>query len=138
MKDEVLECLRTNTPLSPLHAELEKRRNMNYVDLLDWRLDHYPSVHNENNNVACASYEISMIVKEWYLQSQGIQIPYYQYTNEDFELSTQWGNISTDYSTKVLLPVIQQLLTVPGSPKQFETETSLHIETEFPSASKSM
>ena len=82
MKDEVLECLRTNTPLSPLHAELEKRRNMNYVDLLDWRLDHYPSVHNENNNVACASYEISMIVKEWYLQSQGIQIPYYQYTNE--------------------------------------------------------
>ena len=52
---------------------------------------------------------------------------FYQKTNEDFELSTQSGNINTDYSTKVLLPVIQQRLTVPGSPKQFETETSLHI-----------
>ena len=77
IKDEVLECLRTNTPLSPLHAELDKRRNMNYVDLLDCRLDHYPSVHNENKNVAYAYYEISMIVKEWYLQRKLCTRPHF-------------------------------------------------------------
>ena len=35
MKDEVIESLRTHTPLSQRHAELEKRLDMDYVDLLE-------------------------------------------------------------------------------------------------------
>ena len=58
MKDELIESLRTHTPLSHLHAELEKRLYMDYVDLFEWRLDHYPSVQNESNDITCASYEI--------------------------------------------------------------------------------
>ena len=137
MKDEVIESLITHTPLSQLHAELEKRLDMDYVDLLEWRLDHYPSVQNESNDITCASYEISMIVKEWYLESQGIQIPYYQYTNEDFEFSTLWGNKSTDYSTKFLLPVVQQLLTASHSAERPTTEIQ-NLETGFSSPSHSM
>ena len=97
---------------------------MDYVDLLEWRLDHYPSVQNECNDITCASYEMSMIVKEWYLESQGIQVPYYQYTNKDFEFSTLWGNKSTDCSTKVLLPVVPQLLTASHSAETTNSRNS--------------
>ena len=78
-----------------------------------------------------------MIVKEWYLESQGIQIPYSQYTNEDFEFSTLWGNKSTDYSTKVLLPVVQQLLTASHSAERPTTEIQ-NLETGISSPSQSI
>ena len=78
-----------------------------------------------------------MMVKEWYLESQSIKIPYYQYTNDDFEFSTLWGNKSTDYSTKVLLPVMQQLLTVSNAPNRSGMKI-LDVETDSFSSLQSL
>ena len=44
MKDAVIDSLRTHIPLSQLHADLDEIRDVNYVDLLEWRLEHYPSI----------------------------------------------------------------------------------------------
>ena len=103
MKTQVIESIRTNTPLSPLHEELHKK----------WKSQYYPSAYDENSEVTNreTSLEISEILSEWYLESYNIQIPIFQFTDEEFKFSSHWGQLSMDYSTKVLLPVVQQLLS---------------------------
>ena len=112
MKAQVIESIRTNTPLSPLHEELHKRRDMDFRDLLDWKNEYYLSAYEENSEVTNrdTSLEISEILSEWYLESYSIRIPIFQFTDEDFKFSSHWGQESMDYSTKVLIPVVQQLL----------------------------
>ena len=104
MKEDVIQSLRMNTPLSKLHEDLDKRSDVDYKDLLDWRLENYPSVLNIDTDVSNASYDISEILKEWYSQSQDIKVPLFQYTDEDFAFSTYWGNKSINYSTKLFSP----------------------------------
>ena len=54
---------------------------------------------------------MSNVLVEWYLECFGVKIPEYQYTQEDNDFATRWLSESMDYSTKILLPVVQQLLT---------------------------
>ena len=65
--------------------------------------------------------EMSEVLNQWYLESFGVKIPIYQYTNEDFEYSTHWQQKSMNYSTKVLQPVLNELLI-----NYPETKTSYH------------
>ena len=69
MKTQVIESIRTNTPLSPLHEELHKKRDVDYKNLLEWKSQYYPVTNRET------SLEISEILSEWYLESYNIQIP---------------------------------------------------------------
>lgn len=130
MKVKVIESLKTNTPLSPLHEELDKRRTMKYKDLFDWRMQHYPSIYDLNTDIGNlnASEEISDILREWYLESNNIKIPEYLFTDEDHEISSRWSIESIDYATKVLLPVIQQLLILPNETEMKDLK-SLSLES---------
>ena len=85
MKTQVIESIRTITPLSPLHEELHKRRDMDFEDLLDWKNEYYPSAYEENIEVTNrdTSLEISEILSEWYLETYIIKIPIFQFTDED-------------------------------------------------------
>ena len=58
MKENVIESLRMNTPLSKLHRDLGKRSHMNYKDLLDWRLDNYPFVITIDSDISDASLDL--------------------------------------------------------------------------------
>ena len=113
MKQKIIESLRTNTPLSILHEDLHKRRGMNFKDLIDWRMQHYPSIYVQDHWNYNLSNDISEILREWYLESNNIKIPEFLLTEQDFEISSRWNAESADYSTKILLPVIQQLLHSP-------------------------
>ena len=113
MKEHVIGSLQTNIPLSPLHNDLHNRSDMHYKDLYDWRLEHYSPIYEEDTSSITnydTSLEISEILNKWYLESQNVSIPYYHYTSEEIEYSSQWERKSTDYVTKVLLPVVQKLL----------------------------
>ena len=120
MKEDVIKSIQKDTPLSPLHNELLKRCHMPYNELFDWRMQHYPSTYEGNNAITDydINLELSEILNNWYLESHDVKIPFYQYTNEEFDFSSYWERRSTDYSTKILLPVIQQLLSKPF---QYET-----------------
>ena len=54
------------------------------------------------------------------LESNEIKIPYYQHTSQDFEFATEWQTESMNYATKVLLPVVKELIVV-------------HLNSEIPS-----
>ena len=62
---------------------------------------------------------MSNLLAQWYLDSFEVKIPEHQYTDEYFQFSSHWAMESMDYSTKILLPVVQQLLftshTLPKS-----------------------
>ena len=76
---------------------------MHYKDLYDWRLEHYSPIYEEDASTITnynTSPEISEILNIWYLESQNVSIEYL----------SQWERKSTDYVTKVLLPVVQELL----------------------------
>ena len=45
MRSQIVNSIRTTTPLSELHRELHKRRDKSFRDLFDWRTDHYPSTN---------------------------------------------------------------------------------------------
>ena len=108
----IMHSIRTNVPLSDLHRELNLRRDMKFIDLFNWRTDHYPSTYpvNSNDSQLETSYEMSNLLAQWYLDSFEVKIPEHQYTDEDFQFSSHWARESMDYSTKILLPVVQQLL----------------------------
>ena len=134
MKDVVIKSIQTHTPLSQLHGELDKRCDMNFKELLDWRLQHYPSVYELDSDIGNYNIgeEITDILRAWYLESFNIKIPEFLVTDEDFEISSHWNKKSVDYSTKVLLPVIQLLLINP--PKSEIIENSKHPEIETSSS----
>ena len=56
------------------------------------------------------SQEVTEILVQWYLESFEIKIPMFQYTKEDFEFSTKWQQKSMDYTTKVLYPVLSEMM----------------------------
>ena len=118
MKSLIINSIKTNIPLSDLHRELHKRRDMKFKDLFNWRTDSYPSYYTESpqEDQLKTTYEMSNLLAQWYLDSFEIKIPEYQYTGEDFDFSTRWSEESMDYSTKVLLPVVEQLLATSKAP----------------------
>ncbi|KAI6652476.1 hypothetical protein LOD99_7490 [Oopsacas minuta] len=112
MKEDVIKSIKKNTLLSPLHNDLFKRCHMPYNELFDWRVRHYLSTCE--GETAITDYdinlEVSEILNKWYLESHDIKIPFYQYTREELDFSSYWERKSTDYTTKILLSKIQQLL----------------------------
>ena len=76
---------------------------------------------------------ISNLLAQWYLDSYEIKLPVIQYTDEARQFSAHWERESMDYSTKILLPVVQQLLsTSQHLPKSdccvLATSASAHLE----------
>ena len=113
MKTHIINSIKTTTPLSGLHRELHKRRDMSFRELFDWRTDRYPSTYTaeRQDDQLETTYEMNNLLAQWYLESFGVEIPENQSTSEDREFAYRWSTESIDYSTKVLLPVVQQLLT---------------------------
>ena len=60
--------------------------------------------------------EITEVLAQFYLESYKVKIPEYQYTCQDFEFSTKWATDSMNYATKVLLPVVKELLAAHFEP----------------------
>ncbi|KAI6658293.1 hypothetical protein LOD99_15562 [Oopsacas minuta] len=95
------------------NTQRQERCYMPYNELFDWRVRHYSSTYE--GETAFTDYdinlEVSEILNKWYLESHDIKIALYQYTREELDFSSYWERKSTDYTTKILLPVIQQLLS---------------------------
>ena len=134
MTSLIINSIKTNIPLSDLHRELHIRRHMKFKDLFNWRTDSYPSYYTEypQEDQLETTYEMSNLLAQWYLDSFEIKIPEYQYTGEDFDFSTRWSEESMDNSTKVLLPVVEQLLATSkasaNSDNTLATPASLRLE----------
>ena len=114
MKSDIINSIKTNTPLPELHRELHLRRDMPFKELFNWRTNNYPSnytIHSPDDQLE-TTFVMSNLLAQWYLDSFDIKIPEYQYTDEDYEFSSQWSTKSFDYSTKVLIPVVQQLIAI--------------------------
>ena len=118
MKSQSMHSIQTNVPLSDLHRQLNLRRDMKFIDLFNWRTDHYPSTYpvNSNDSQLETAYEMSNLLAQWYLDRFEVTIPEHQYTYEDFQFSSHWARGRV---WKILLPVVQQLLftshTLPKS-----------------------
>ena len=112
MKVRIIDSIKTNTPLSELHRQLDKRIELPFKELFDWRHCHFPPTNFPENRLMDfdTSQEMSEVLSQWYLESFGVKIPIYQYANDDFEFSTRWQQKSMNYSTKVLQPVLNELL----------------------------
>ncbi|KAI6652441.1 hypothetical protein LOD99_7455 [Oopsacas minuta] len=99
MKEHVIGSLQLNIQLSPLHNDLHNRSDMLYKDLYDRRLEHNPPIYDEDAS-SITNYdtilEISEIMNTWCLESQNVSIPYYHYTSEEIEHSSQWKRKSID------------------------------------------
>ena len=76
---------------------------MPYNELFDWRMQHYPSTYEGDNAITDydINLELSEVLNNWYLESHVVKIPFYQYTNEEFDFSSYWERRSTGYSTKI-------------------------------------
>ena len=87
MKSQIMHSIRTNVPLSDLHRELNLRRDMKFIDLFNWRTDHYPSTYpvNSNDSQLETSYEMSNLLAQWYLDSFEVK---YQNTNTQMKISS--------------------------------------------------
>ena len=111
MKGRIIDSIKTNTPLSELHRQLNKRIDLPFKELFDWRQRHFPPTEIPENRLMDidTSQEMSELLSQWYLESLRVKIPIYQYTNDDFVLSTHWQEKSMNYSTKVLQPVLNEL-----------------------------
>ena len=64
MKFRIIVSIKLNTPLSDLHNELHLRQDMSIRDLIDWRLENYPSTFKRENEgfKLEISFEISNIL----------------------------------------------------------------------------
>ena len=124
-KDRIINSIKYSDPISQLHFELNCRLHLPYDELLEWRVDNYPSTNNCEDELLDfdTTQEISEILTTYYLEAYEIKIPYYQYTSQDFEFATKWQTESMNYATKVLLPVVKELLVA-------------HFNSEIPSQSQ--
>ena len=120
MKSQILDYISTKKPLSKLHSEL-----------FDWRQEHFPPTEIPEMRLMDfdTSHEMTDILSQWYLDSDGIKIPYYQYTNEDFNFSTHWQQESMNYSTNVLQPVLNELII--NTPETLPTTLNNVINSEY-------
>ena len=102
MRNRVIESIKTNTPLSELYRQLDQRIDLPFDELLDWKQDHFPPTKIPEHKLMDfnTSQEMSEVLNQWYLESAGVKIPFYKYTNDDFEFSTHWQQKSMNYSTK--------------------------------------
>ena len=116
-KSKIINSILTSTPLSQLHSQLHIRSHFDFRDLLDWRYAHYPSINSEEIEMDLdTTQEITEVLAQFYLESYEVKIPEYQYTCQDFEFSTKWATDSMNYATKVLLPVVKELLAAHFEP----------------------
>ena len=111
MKGRIIDSIKTNTPLSELHRQLDKRIDLLFKELFDWRQRHFAPTKIPENRLMDfdTSQEMYEVLSQWYLESLGVKIPIYQYTNDDFEFSTHWQQKSMNYLTKVFQPVLNEL-----------------------------
>ena len=118
LKSKIINSIISSTPLSQLHSELHSRLHFDFRDLLDWRHDHYPSINNEESEMMDldTTQEVTEVLVQFYLESYSVKIPEYQYTSQDFEFSTKWATDSMNYATKVLLPVVRELMAAHFEP----------------------
>ena len=79
------------------------------------------------------SQEMTEILIQWYLESFEIKIPVLQYTNDDFEFSTHWQQKRMDYTTKVLYPVLSEMMINSPQPEKELTKPQLLLNEPFPS-----
>ncbi|KAI6646815.1 hypothetical protein LOD99_9214 [Oopsacas minuta] len=63
MKEHVIGSLQSNIPLSPLHNDLPSRTDMHYKDLLDWRLQDYSPIYEEDD-CTIKNYDTSLEISE--------------------------------------------------------------------------
>ena len=90
MKSQIQDSITSEEPLSMLHSKLVERLDVPFRELFDWRKEHFPPTEIPEIGLMDfdTSQEMGDILSQWYLESHGIKIPYYQYTNEDFQFST--------------------------------------------------
>ena len=125
-KSKIINFIKNSEPISQLRSELHSRLHLSFREILDWRLDNYPPQSSPDGELIDfdTTQEISDILVKYYLESNEIKIPEYQYTSQDFEFATKWDTNSINYTTKVLLPVVEELLAT-------------HFSSDVPSKSKS-
>ena len=130
MKNRIIHSITRHVPLSELHLQLDKRQNLPYRELFDWRHEHYPptDIPETRLMVIDTSQEMTDIFIQWYLESHAVKIPYYQYTDEDFAFATHWGEKSMNYITIVLYPVLTELIIHNPQAKSDSTTVQLSLD----------
>ena len=111
-KDKIISSLKSTIPVSDLHRELDKRQHLPFRKLFDWRHEHFPPTKYPEQRLMDheTSQEMADILIQWYLECCEIKIPMYQYTDDDFKFATYWQEKAMNYTTKVLHPVVTELI----------------------------
>ena len=135
MKDQIIESIRTNILLNKLHQELDKRLDFSFNELFDWRQEYLPPTKIPETRLTTfdVSQEMDETLCKWYLESLEIKIPVLQYTQDDFEFSTYWGRKSMDYTTKVLHPVLSEMIANSRQSDKESTKPKNLLKAPFPS-----
>ena len=112
MKDRTIHSIKNETPLSELHRQLHMRIDLPFRQLFDWREEHFPQKEFPEMRLMDfeTRQEMADILSQWYLECHSIKIPIYQHSEEDYEYSSHWQQKSMDYATKVLQPVLNELI----------------------------